>query len=174
MIRQSVLIGLVLFSLVVLPKRAMSEGKAGDVAIGLDINDGVQLQLPFRIWATHRLTFEPSIGISYDSPPVDKDTLRLQFGLGLLYHGRPDNSLRPYGGLRVDLNILTNTGITANDLFITPTVGAEYFLSKRFSFSGEFLLEIGFTDSKQAATRGYQTDRQSLRTKQRLVVFFYM
>ena len=138
---------------------AVAGGNAGDFGLGVttivpgpsfwgwdgsyEIKPGFPT-FAFRYWSSETFTIDPSFGVVFASGDGESDA-RLIPGLGFAYHGRPKANMRPYVGLGFGFDIALYDE-TFVDIIISPTLGAEYFLSDDFSVGGEYRLSIVFTD----------------------------
>lgn len=124
---------------------ALAGGEAGQTAIGFLVTD-VSPTIALRFWVDEHYTIDLDMAVSRVSPEGSSHATRLQPGLGLSYHWNSGQKMRPYIGLRGGLDRLSNGDQSFTDVLIGPTIGAEYFLSERFSVAGEYQLIFVTTD----------------------------
>lgn len=160
------------FIVILLTSTAMAGGTKGQVGFGFKVTDQSSV-IHARIWVSNSLTIEPTFGYSSVDPGSSySETKRLAPGIGLLYHFRPEQELRPYVGLRFEAAMLSASDETFTDIGIAPLFGCQYFFSEHFSISGEYLITYVKTDKDFSASQTYR-DATYINTTQAVLVNFY-
>lgn len=147
-------------------------GTKGQVGFGFRVTDQSSA-MHARIWASDKLTIEPTFGIAWVDPGSSySETKRYAPGIGFLYHMRPGMELRPYIGMRFEASMLSASNETFTDIAIAPLFGCQYFFSDNFSVSGEYMITYVKTDKDFSATLPY-ADATYINSTQAVLINFY-
>lgn len=149
-----------------------ADAETGSLGIGLAASESSSTFL-VRVWTSPKFTIEPTLALLRFSPKIGDSQTRLAPGLGLIYHGRQGESMRPLVGVRFELDMLITDGSDLMDVHLAPVFGGEYFFSKSFSVSGEYQFVFIFTDDSVSPDISLRANSTYLLSSQLLSVNFY-
>lgn len=163
---------LIIISLFILSQSALAGGKDNQFGIGLTVTDSSP-SLMIRYWMNDFTTFEPEFAFSHVKTSDDSKATEYIPGIGFLYHWSPESNLRPYVGVRVIADMMSGGDETYTDFFTNLIAGCEYFISERFSITGEYRFTVISTDSDFSPS-WLTPSATYLNTGQMLSVHFYL
>ncbi len=163
---------LVIISILILCQSVLAGGKDNQFGIGLTVTQSSP-SLMLRYWMNEFTTIEPEFAFSQVKTSENSKATEYIPGLGFLYHWNPESDLRPYVGVRVIADIMSGQNETYIDFFTNLLVGCEYFISDRFSFTGEYRFTVISTDSEFSPS-WLTPSATYLNTGQMLSVHFYL
>ena len=163
---------IIIISLLILSQSVLAGGKDNQFGIGLTVTESSP-SLMLRYWMSDYATFEPEFAFSRVKTDDDSKATEYIPGFGILYHWNPQSNLRPYVGVRVIADIMSGNDETYTDFYTNLLFGCEYFISDRFSITGEYRFTVISTDSDFSPS-WLTPSATYLNTGQMLSVHFYL
>jgi hypothetical protein len=161
-----ILAGLILAVVSASPGADMS----GKLGFGFNASQSSQAVM-VKLWVSESITIEPLISLRHLSIEGNSATEMIP-GLGFSYYLNSSKDARPFIGLRIAADLISANDETNTDFAISPALGGEYFFNEHFALSGEFQLNIIFTDSEYSPSVGI-ADATVIQTAQFLGVNIY-
>ena len=134
-----------------------AQGKVGKY--GLGIKDTIAAEDAFivlgRYWMSDRLTLDGNFGFRYVDKDNENDYKRFLFGVGINQYLLAPQKFSPFVGfdffVRVDDPGKGNSDSTSE---LDGKLGGEYFITDKFSLTGETFVKVRFGDEDEFGTGG--------------------
>jgi hypothetical protein len=134
-----------------------AQGKVGMFGLGIKnaIADEDNFIILGRYWIADRLTLDGNFGFHYIDRDNENDTKRFLLGIGINQYLLAPKKFNPFVGLdfmvRVDDQEKGTSDTTSE---IDGKFGGEYFITDKFSLTGETLAKVRFGDEYEFSTGG--------------------
>jgi hypothetical protein len=156
--------------LLVVSSTGLAADMSGKLGFGFNASRSSQAVM-VKFWVSESITIEPLISFRHISIEGNSATEMIP-GVGFSFYLNSSKDARPFIGFRISADLISANDETNTDFAVSPALGGEYFFNEHFSVSGEFQLNIIFTDSEYSPGVGI-ADATVIQTTQLLGVNIY-